>query len=103
MKTFILFALSVLITTPAFADFLDYHQNLFKNKNLCDSTMSDQVSADAEFKKMFETLLKDDEQEKDSIIEVLDYSAYESRLRNNETNQVCAILLHDDCYSAYCE
>lgn len=103
MKTLMTLVFSMLFTLPAFADFIDYHQQLFNNYNLCDSKLSDQVSAEAQFKKMFNILLNDDQQEQESSIEVLDYSAYTTRLKNTETNAECSILLHDDCYSAYCD
>jgi hemerythrin superfamily protein len=103
MKNLILFVVTVFLALPAFADFLDDHQQLFQNQHLCDNQLPDQVQAEADFKNMLSILRKDDEQEKDSIIEVLDYSAYTSVMRNNKTNKVCGIVLHDDCYSAYCE
>lgn len=103
MKALWILTVGLLFSMTAFADFIDYHNQLFRNQNLCDKGLSEQVRAEIEFKTMFATLVKDDEAGQSSIIEVADYLAYSTRLKNTMTGRECSILVHEDCYSAYCE
>lgn len=103
MKALLILLTSALFSFTASADFIDDHNQLFRNQNLCDKSAPDQVQAEKDFKKMFAILEKDDQMEQTSIIEVADYGAYTTRLINTVTGQQCSIILHEDCYSAYCE
>ncbi|MBY0385617.1 hypothetical protein K2X05_10720 [bacterium] len=103
MKALLILMTSTLFSFSASANFIDEHNTLFRNQNLCDKSYADQVQAESDFKKMFATLVKDDEAGKTSVIEVADYGAYTTRLINTATGQQCSIILHEDCYSAYCE
>lgn len=102
MKSHLVLFVGLLLAQPVLADFIDQHDRLFRNQNLCDSSLVDQVNAEQDFKKMFATLKNDDEQERPSIIEVMDFGAYTTILKNKTSGVECAIILHDDCYSAYC-
>ncbi len=103
MKYSIGFAIGLVFSVPAFADFFDYHETLFRNQSLCDDRMADQVHAERNFRRMFEILRQDDVQGRRSKIEVEDYLAYSTRLKDKTTGSECSIIVHEDCYSAYCK
>lgn len=103
MKNLLVITLGLSFVGSASADFVEDHDRLFRNQGLCDNRLSDQVQAERGFKKMFSILKKDENQNRKSVIVVKDYLAYSTRLKNESTGQECAITLHDDCYSAYCE
>lgn len=102
MKKIFCLCVGLLVTSPAFANFVDHHENVFRNQQLCTAS-ADQIKDEAAFKQMFSQLKADDEQGRTSIIEVEDYLAYSTRLKNTATGQECSINVYDGCYSTFCE
>lgn len=102
MKFVSVFILGVFWAMPAYADFVDEHVRLFKNQSLC-MRNAEQVKAEVVFKEMFALFKHETEESGSSIVEIEDYSAYSTRLKNVVTGDDCSIVLHGGCYSAYCD
>ncbi len=103
MKKFVAFCVAnlLMIASAQALSFVDDHNRLFKNQQICAPDMQEEVQAEAGFKKMFARIVRDEEG-KDLAIEILDYSAYSTVIRNHFTGQECSIVRHDGCYSAFC-
>lgn len=103
MRNWSIFLVSLaLFTNAAFADFFDEYDRIFKSQELCEVSIS-QILASDRFKSMYETLKNDENLGRSSDIEVLDHGVYTTRLMSRSSKTECAIVLHEDCYSAYCE
>ncbi len=90
-------ALVTFFSVNAKADFFDEHDRLFRNQELCGSDLPEMV---LDFKR-FMALYEDVRAEKASV-EVVTYGAYTTEIEDTLTNERCAIVLHDDCYSSHC-
>lgn len=83
------------------ADFFSYHDALFRSQSLCHPD-ADQVKEEREFKRMYLTLKRDDARRRRSVIEIADYLAYSTTLRNTASRAECTVNQHDGCYTTYC-
>lgn len=86
------------ITASAVAgDFFDDHESLFKNQELCSSDLPEQIEDFGRFMMLYEAVKAEK-----SYVEVVEYGAYATEIEDKKTNERCAIIRHEDCFSSQC-
>jgi len=92
--------LSVSLTSTSTAtagDFFDDHDSLFRNEELCAPDLAEQVRDFGRFVALYEAVKAETK-----FVEVVDYGAYATEIEDKSTNERCAIIRHEDCFSAHC-
>lgn len=88
--------LSVSLTATA-GDFFDDHDSLFRNEELCAPDLAEQVQDFGRFMVLYEAVKAEKK-----FVEVVDYGAYATEIEDKSTNERCAIIRHEDCFSSHC-
>lgn len=92
--------LSVSLTSTSTAsagDFFDDHDSLFRNEELCAPDLPEQVQDFGRFMALYEAVKAEKK-----FVEVVDYGAYATEIEDKSTNERCAIIRHEDCFSSHC-
>lgn len=89
--------LMAIFSTASAGDFFDDHDSLFRNQELCATDMPEQVEDFGRFLALYEAV----KAEKKSV-EVVDYGAYATEIEDKSTNERCAVIRHEDCFSSHC-
>lgn len=103
MRHVFLICMLVSVSIVARADFFSFYDSLFQNQEICDENFDDQGRDGRLFQEMFIQLQLDEAQNQESDIEVTEDSMYTATLQSKSGGYQCTIILHDDCYSAFCE
>lgn len=98
MMSATILAVSLTSTSTATAgDFFDDHDLLFKNEELCGADLPEMVQDFDRFMVLYNAV----KAEKKSV-EVVEYGAYTTEIEDSSTNERCAIVRHEDCFSSHC-
>lgn len=78
-------------------DFFADHDSLFRNQELCSIDRPEQVRDFGRFIALYEAVKADTKS-----VEVVEYGASSTEIEDKSTNERCAVILHEDCFSSHC-